>query len=120
MCQSKRDHVLHELEVEVAQETCKAEIERVSINLVHLNRNRSLITAYLETQVGKNSKEIPYKIDTGSEGNTMPLYIFKKLFKNMSEEQLQGSIKGNIKLTTYNGTHITQLGTCTVSIKFKN
>ena len=50
----------------------------------------------------------------------MPLYIFKKLFKNMSEEQLKGSIKGNIKLKTYNGTHITQLGTCTVSIKFKN
>ena len=49
----------------------------------------------------------------------MPLYIFKKLFKNMSEEQLKGSIKGNIKLKTYNRTHITQLGTCPVSIKFK-
>ena len=38
----------------------------------------------------------------------------------MSEEQLKGSIKGNIKLKTYNRTHITQLGTCAVSIKFKN
>ena len=38
----------------------------------------------------------------------------------MPEEQLKGSIKSNIKLKTYNGTHITQLGTCAVTIKFKN
>ena len=38
----------------------------------------------------------------------------------MLEEQLKGSIKSNIKLKTYNGTHITQLGTCVVIIKFKN
>ena len=78
VCPSKRDCVVHELEVEMAQKTFKAEIETVSINLVCLNKNWSLITAYLETQVGKNSIEIPYKIDTGSEGNIMPLYIFKK------------------------------------------
>ena len=71
-------------------------------------------------QVDKTTVEISYKIDTGSEGNIMQLYIFKKLFRNMSEEQLKGSIKGNINLKTYNGIHITQLGTCTVSIKFKN
>ena len=39
-------------------------------------------------QTGKNVIEIPYKIDTVSEGNIMLLYIFKKLFKNMTEEQL--------------------------------
>ena len=38
----------------------------------------------------------------------------------MLEEQLKGSIKSNIKLKMYNGTHITQLGTCAVTIKFKN
>ena len=31
---------------------------------------------HLEMQVGKTALEIPYKIDTGSEGNLMPLYIF--------------------------------------------
>ena len=29
-------------------------------------------------QVGETALEIPYKIDTGSEGNLMPLYIFLK------------------------------------------
>ena len=38
----------------------------------------------------------------------------------MSKEQLKKSVKGNIKLKTYNGMHITQLGTCEVHIKFKN
>ena len=41
----------------------------------------------------KNNVEIPYKIDTVSEGNFMLLYIFKKLFKNIMVEQLKKSIK---------------------------
>ena len=40
-------------------------------------------------QVGEMPVEVPYKIDTGSEGNIMPLYIFKKLFRYMIEEQLK-------------------------------
>ena len=51
-------------------------------------------------QVGKNTVEIPYKIDTDNKGNIMPLYIFKKLFKDMMDEQLEKSIKNNIKLRT--------------------
>ena len=38
----------------------------------------------------------------------------------MSEEQLKKSMKSNIKIKTYNGTHITQLGTCAVLVKFKS
>ena len=71
-------------------------------------------------QVGETALEIPYKINTSSEGNLMPLYIFQKLFKNMSKEQLKRSVKGNIELKIHNGMHITQLGTCTVHIKLKN
>ena len=62
-------------------ESIEEEIETVSINSIYLNRNRSLITAHLKTQVGKTATEIPYKIDTGSEGNIMPLHIYKTLFK---------------------------------------
>ena len=35
------------------------------------------------------SLEVAYKIDTGSEGNIMPLYIFQKLFANIGEDQLK-------------------------------
>ena len=96
VCQSKKDHAVHELEVKGAQETQEGEIETVSLDLVHLNRNQSLKTAHLEIQAGENIIEIPYKIDTGSEGNIMPLYIFKKLFKNTTDDQLKISIKSHI------------------------
>ena len=78
VCQSKKDHTVHELEVEGVQETQEGEIKTVSIDLVHLNRNQLLITAHLEMQAGENIIEIPYKIDTGSEGNIMP-YIYSKI-----------------------------------------
>ena len=71
-------------------------------------------------QVSKNPIKIPYKIDTGNEGNLVPLYIFKKLCGNRSVEQLKRSIKNNIKLKTYNGMQIEQLGMCMATIKFKN
>ena len=116
----RRDCTVHKVEVEMAPEQHEDEIETVSINSLFLNKHHSLITADLEIQVGETTIEVPYKIDTGSEGNLMPLYIFKELFEGMPEEQLKGSIKSNVKLRTYNGTHITQLGTCAVKIKFKN
>ena len=87
----------------------ECEIEESSINSVYLNDKQLLITTQLETQVSNNVLKIPYKIDTSSEGNLMPLYIFKMLFRNKSVEQLKRSIKSNIKLKTYNGTQIEQL-----------
>ena len=114
---------MHEVEIEIGPESQGEDIENVSINSLYLNRKGSLIMANLEMQVGETALEILYKIDTGSEGNLMPLYIFRKLFKNMSEEQIKRSVKGNIKLKMYNGIHIMhimQLGMCTLHIKFKN
>ena len=78
---SKKNHAVHEVEVDVMPEPHEEDIETVSINSIYLNRNGSLITAHLKMQVGKTTTEIPYKIDTGSEGNIKPLYILKKLFK---------------------------------------
>ena len=118
ICQSRKDCTVHEVGVEMPQEEGK--MEEVIINSIYLNNKWSLITAQLEMQVGNNALKVPYKIDTGSEGNLMPLYIFKKLFKNKSKEQLKRSIKRNIKLKTYNGMQIEQLDMCTVTINFKN
>ena len=93
VCRSKSNHAVHELQVKMAQDSQDEEIETVSINSIYLNKNWSLTTADIEMQVGKNTVEILYKIDTGSEGNIMPLYIFKKLFKDIMDEQLEKSIK---------------------------
>ena len=85
-----------------------------------MNNKQSLITADLEMQVSENTVKIPYKIDTGSEGNLVPLYLYKRLYGHRSIELLKRSIKNNIKLKTYNGMQIKQLGMCTAIIKFKN
>ena len=85
VCQSKKDCMVHEVGVEMSQEEDK--IEEVSINSVSLNNKWSLITVQLEMQVSNNGLKVPYKIDTSSEGNLMPLYIFKTLCENRSVEQ---------------------------------
>ena len=72
---------MNELEIEESQEGNEGKIETVSINSVHLNKNWSLLMAEVEMQSGGNTIMIPYKIDMGSEGNIMPIFIFKKLFR---------------------------------------
>ena len=67
VCQSRKDHTVHEVGVELAQEECV--IVKWSINSVYLNNKWLLITAQLEMQVGNNALKVPYKIDSGSEGN---------------------------------------------------
>ena len=120
VCRSKRNHAVYEVEIDMEPESQEGDTEIVSINSVYINKKWSSITAKLQMQAGKVSLEVPYKIDTGSKGNIMPLYIFQTLFVNIGKDQLKKSVKGNIKLKTYNGTHIMQLGMCVVQIKFKN
>ena len=68
------------MEIDIEPESQGEDTEVVSINSLYINRTRSLTTAKLEMQAGKTVLEIPYKIEMGSEGNFMLLYIFQKLF----------------------------------------
>ena len=81
VCQSRRERAINELEVEEVQEVSKGEIETVSIDSVHLNKNWPLLRAKLEIQAGGNTIVVPYRVDTGTKGNIMPLFTFKKLYK---------------------------------------
>ena len=89
VCRSRKEHAVHEIDIKVEQESQDKQIEIVSIDSVHLNRNQSVKMAYLDTFAGKDKGEIPYKIDMSSEGNIVPLYIFKKIFKNTMVKQLK-------------------------------
>ena len=61
----------------------------------------------LKTSVGQNSIIVPYKIDTGSDGNIMPEHIFKKLFPEVTNEQLATTKNKHILLKVYNKATIT-------------
>ena len=64
------------------------------------------------------------KVDTGAEGNILPLRIYKKTFPNRFDRRGQPcrcalSPSGTI-LTAYGGTKIEQLGTCTLICSREN
>ena len=103
----------------MSQEYSEGKIETVSINSVYMNKNQLMLTAKLETHAGDNKLSVLYTIATGSDGNIMPWYIFKKLFPRVTEAELKKPLK-HIKLKTYNKTVITQLGTCVVIIDYKD
>ena len=77
-----------------------------------------MLTTRLDMFVGNNSMVI-YKIDTGSERNIMPWYIFKKLFPRVTESQLIKTVRNHIKFKMYNKTVITKLRSCDIIISYK-
>ena len=119
VCQSRKSRVVNEVGQKDTQEYTEDDLEMVSINSVCFNKCCSVLTAKLKTSVDNNNMIIPYKIDTGSDGNIMLWHIFKKLSPRVTNSQLAETIK-RYKLKTYNKTFITQLGTCTVTIEHKN
>ena len=52
---------------------------------------------------------VPYKVDTGSYGNIMPLHIYKNLFPRTTSKQLVATRDTNIQLKTYSKTTMMQL-----------
>ena len=59
----------------------------VSINSVCFNKSHSMLTTKLKISIENNNIVIPYKIDTGSDRNIMPWYIFKKLSPRVTNYQ---------------------------------
>ena len=74
---------MHEIEQEVANEN---HIETVTINSSRFNSKQSEIMANLKMSSGQNSTIISYKIETGNDGNVMPIHIFRILFPKMKKK----------------------------------
>ena len=91
--------MVHNMETE-ADQGQEINIETENINLVKFNSNHSAVIANLKTSSSKVIITVPYKVDTGSNGNIMPLSIYKKLFPRVSIEQLSGTRDTIIKLKT--------------------
>ena len=62
----------------MSQEYSRDEIETVSIDSVHMNKNWSMLTAKLEMCAGDNKLTVPYKIDTESDSNIMHAGTYSK------------------------------------------
>ena len=111
---------MNEVEKETVQNDARENIELVSINSIQFNKNHSVLTAKFKMSAGQSNIKVPYKIDTGSNGNKMSLHVYKTLFLNITNEQLGATKNKNVLLKMYNITTITQLGTGTVIVEHKN
>ena len=60
-----------------------------------------------------------FKIDTGADGNLMPITIFVRLFPKLSLVILEKTVERGVTLFTYNNTPMKQFGTCSVKISFQ-
>ena len=112
---------MNKVEEEAAQDSAEENsINSVNINSIHFNKNFSILTANLKTSAGPNNSIVPYKVDTSSDGKTMPLHIYIKLFPKSTYKQLAATKKNNVPLKTYNKTTVTQLSTHIVELEHKN
>ena len=57
-------------------------------------------------------KRVRCKLNTGSDGNLLPLKVYLSLFLQATCKSLQQSVDPNVSLHAYNGTEIQQLGRC--------
>ena len=56
------------------------------------------------------------KVDTGADGNLLPVNIYKRLGGSMRE--LTRMVDKSVRLLTYNNTEIKQHGVCYIMIQF--
>ena len=93
------------VEQEAAQDSAEENsIDYVNINSLHFNKNCFVITAKLKMSAGINNIIAPYKVDTGSDGNIMPLHIYKLLFPRITSEQLAATKNKSVQSKMYNKT----------------
>ena len=66
-----------------------------------------------------NSMKTCFKVDTGADGNLLPLAEFYKHFPDVNMTQLAKTIDPHTKLYAYNNTEIKQLGVCELMVEYK-
>ena len=67
---------------------CGKQVNTVNITSFTCNSIHSVIIVKLKTSSSQNDVIIPYKADTGNDGNVMPYYILNFLFLRASKGQL--------------------------------
>ena len=96
------------------------QVQSLFYNDVHFNaiNARMHTTLKCKTPDGLTSDQT-FKIDTGVDGNLMPISMFARLFPQVSLDALSRTIDKSVTLYAYNNTPIRQFGTCSVRLNFK-
>ena len=96
------------------------QVQSLFYNDVHFNavNARMHTTLKCETPDDQSSDQV-FKIDTGADGNLMPINMFTVLFPKVSLDALSRTINKEVTLFAYNNTPIRQFRTCSVRLSFK-
>ena len=66
-----------------------------------------------------NSLKTRFKVNTGADGNLLPLAEFFKHFPDANMNQLAKTRDSSTKLYAYNNTEIKQLGVCELLVEYR-
>ena len=58
-----------------------------------------------------------FKVDSEASGNLLPLCLYRKMFPNVTQTELERSIDHRVQLLVYNKKVIKQLGVCYLHVK---
>ena len=106
VCRSNKNRrvAMHEIEQEATNEN---HIDIVTIISIRSNSKLSIIVVKLKMSSIQKSAIIPHNIDTGGDGNVMPIHIVRILFPKPKKKRTTGGNKNkSIVLKIYNKTVI--------------
>ena len=115
----KRFHGVNEQKDEVMDDLAD-QVQSLFYNDVHFDAvNMRMHTSIkCETPDCRTTSQT-FKIDTGADGNLMPIGMFSKLFPQVNLDALSRMIEKGVTLFVYNNTPIRQFGTCSIRLSFK-
>ena len=67
-----------------------------------------------------NQRKTRFKVDTGADGNLLPLAEFFKHFPDTNLNDLARTVDSSTKLYAYNNTEIKQLGVCKLLVEYQD
>ena len=116
----KRFYEVNEQNNDEVMVTSHDQVQSLLYNDIHFNsvNTRMHISIKCQTPDGKTCSQT-FKIDTGADGNLMPITMFTKLFPQVSLDTLSRMIEKGVTLFAYNNTPIKQYGTCSIILSFK-
>ena len=90
-------------------------------NDVHFNSVNTHVHIGLKTKACNGVQQTTkFKVDTGVDGNLLPVSEFFKHFPNANMNQLAKTIDPHTRLYAYNQTEIRQLGVCELLVQYKS
>ena len=101
-----------------------ADFEEMNFDIINVDNTSVRRDAFADVKTllhGNRPANLHGKVDTGAQGNILPLRVYKKMYPDdIGKDGLPMSTSPNLEtLTAYNGTTIRQYGTITIPCRFE-